>query len=83
MAGFCLWDCLQQEGVGEEHRPNEPGFSSDGESWQEMDGVCCLHSTMQVINATGWPGRLIGKWTFWLLSVTPFIIGVSHLSTVC
>lgn len=83
MAGFCLWDCLQQEGVGEEHRPNEPGFSSGGESWQEMDGVCCLHSTMQVLNATGWPGWLIGKWTFWLLSVTPFIIGVSYLSTVC
>lgn len=66
--------------------PNEPGFSLDGESWQEMDGVfCCLHSAMQVLNATG---RLIWKWTFWLLSVTqkkkkaPFI-GVSYLSTVC
>lgn len=47
--------------------PNEPGFSLDGESWQEMDGVCCLHSAMQVLNATG---RLIWKWTFWLLSVT-------------
>lgn len=87
MAGFCLWDCLQEEGVGEE-QPNEPGFSLDGESWQEMDGVCCLHSAMQVLNATGW---LIWKWTFWLLSVTqkkkkkkraPFI-GVSYLSTVC
>lgn len=66
--------------------PNEPGFSLDGESWQEMDGVCCLPSAMQVLNATG---RLIWKWMFWLLSVTqkkkkkvPFI-GVSYLSTVC
>lgn len=67
-AGLCLWDCLQQEGVGEEQAPpNEPGFSLDGESWQEMDDVCCLHSTMQVLNAIGW---LIGKWTFWLLSIT-------------
>lgn len=61
-----LRECLQGGRAGGGVEPNEPGFHFRLRVLGG-DGVCCLHSTMEVLNATR---LLILKWIFWLLSVT-------------